>query len=331
MAGRRIYLEVIKGGVVIETLTLIAEADVKQELEQASPLLKEFLIGRDADLCDLPFLHGSISRKHATLFCEIVNQSGQPFLSFIKIKDLNSSNGSFVNKRKVSGLQPLNPGDVLRFGESTRLYHVVSDFQPVPKGINVEQTLQQAGYAPEKNQEAPRKVAELSAKEKKLRAKLEAKKSKIAKIETECQRIEAKESAQGELTEGQANQLQKNRERLEELKEEVEQLSEELELEGERRAEGLERKHTAENSRKRKFRAKNDDEDEFYDRTIAAKKTQPAGSGGGADVVETEQTLSVKVAAKEAEVAGLLEQKKTLMSQLEQDTDAAVDELDKVG
>ena len=251
MAGRRVLLEVIKGGVVIETVTLIAEADLGNNVDPAGwPLVKEFVVGRDAETCDLAFLHGSISRKHAVLKCEVQREGKYIWVGSIQLKDMNSANGSFVNKRKLSGgvATALQPGDVIRFGESTRLYHVVCDFPThAPQSINVERTLQDAGYAPQGSLDSKhkgnvtrgdKKVAPLSGREKKLQAKIEAKQDKIEKIEVECQRIEAKESAHGELTEGQEKQLQMNRERLEKLKEELEVLNDELELAGERRVEG---------------------------------------------------------------------------------------------
>lgn len=57
-----------------------------------------------------------ISRKHAQL---IRQESGYA------LEDLGSTNGSFVNDRRVVGLTPLHPGDVIDLGEAISLVYVV--------------------------------------------------------------------------------------------------------------------------------------------------------------------------------------------------------------
>ena len=56
---------------------------------------------------DLIVAHKSVSGKHAQISC----RSGRHF-----IKDLASTNGTFINGRRIEGTQPLNPGDEIRFG-----------------------------------------------------------------------------------------------------------------------------------------------------------------------------------------------------------------------
>ena len=57
-----------------------------------------------------------ISRKHAQL---IRQESGYA------LEDLGSTNGSFVNDRRVVGLTPLHHGDVIDLGEAISLVYVV--------------------------------------------------------------------------------------------------------------------------------------------------------------------------------------------------------------
>src|SRR5215208_1330812 len=52
-----------------------------------------------------------ISRVHARVYHD---PSGQ-----LMVEDLGSTNGTFVNGNRVSGAQPLRPGDQLRVGQTT--------------------------------------------------------------------------------------------------------------------------------------------------------------------------------------------------------------------
>lgn len=102
-----IYLEVIKGGVVVDTLPL-PRTDGRSYV----------VAGRMKTVCDLPLAHPSISRVHAALQFD---DKGALFLF-----DARSTHGCFVNKKRVVAEQfvRLHIGDVLVFGESTRLYAV---------------------------------------------------------------------------------------------------------------------------------------------------------------------------------------------------------------
>lgn len=63
-----------------------------------------------------------ISRKHARL----VRQG-----SDYAIEDLGSTNGTFVNTRRIVGLASLHDGDIIEFGESIRLLYEAESTLPV--------------------------------------------------------------------------------------------------------------------------------------------------------------------------------------------------------
>jgi len=65
------------------------------------------LIGRESGLA-VTLSSNGVSRQHA----EITKQDGR-----LLIRDLGSTNGTFVNHEKVTESRPLNPGDVVRFAD----------------------------------------------------------------------------------------------------------------------------------------------------------------------------------------------------------------------
>ena len=71
----------------------------------------EMIIGRDSG-CDLVFTLQAISRRHARLFF----QNGEYF-----IEDLGSSNGTFVNRQRLSAPHQLHDGDQLHLGNAVTL------------------------------------------------------------------------------------------------------------------------------------------------------------------------------------------------------------------
>ncbi len=65
-------------------------------------------IGRGSG-CDIYLQDSQASRQHA----EVYEQGGQ-----IYIRDLGSTNGTFVNNQRITAPQPLQPGDQIRIGDS---------------------------------------------------------------------------------------------------------------------------------------------------------------------------------------------------------------------
>jgi predicted component of type VI protein secretion system len=57
--------------------------------------------------CEITLKSSQVSRKH----CQIFEHEGG-----LKVKDLGSSNGTFVNNQQIDGPHPLNPGDILAVG-----------------------------------------------------------------------------------------------------------------------------------------------------------------------------------------------------------------------
>jgi len=66
-------------------------------------------LGRHDD-CLIRIKSSQVSRRH----CEILEVGGK-----LTVRDLGSSNGTFVNGRRVLGQQPLKPGDELTVGAVT--------------------------------------------------------------------------------------------------------------------------------------------------------------------------------------------------------------------
>lgn len=64
-------------------------------------------IGR-VDDNTFPIPEGSVSSHH----CEILLRSGD-----VIVRDLNSTNGTFINGQQISGEAPLKPGQILRLGQ----------------------------------------------------------------------------------------------------------------------------------------------------------------------------------------------------------------------
>ncbi len=59
-----------------------------------------------------------VSRRHA----RFIRKSAGPFASFA-IEDLSSSNGTFINEDRLTGIQVLDDGDVIEFGETVMLLY----------------------------------------------------------------------------------------------------------------------------------------------------------------------------------------------------------------
>jgi predicted component of type VI protein secretion system len=78
----------------------------------------DFTIGRDANNV-VTINDAEISRKHAKM-----ELRGSSYV----IQDLGSTNGTFVNGNRITGMQVLNPNDIVSFGENIVLmYESVAD------------------------------------------------------------------------------------------------------------------------------------------------------------------------------------------------------------
>lgn len=81
------------------------------------PIREEATIGRSRE-CDSVLVDPSVSRKHALLR----QQEGS-----WRVRDLNSTNGTYVNGWRVIGEVEVRPGDEVSFGEAT--YRLVSSLR----------------------------------------------------------------------------------------------------------------------------------------------------------------------------------------------------------
>lgn len=86
------------------------------ELNKAS-----LTVGRDA-ACDVHIDNAAVSKKH----CEFVNKEGK-FL----VRDLGSSNGTFVGSEKLTGDHILKDGEEVVIGSYSLKYENAADREPV--------------------------------------------------------------------------------------------------------------------------------------------------------------------------------------------------------
>ncbi|MBN2443796.1 MAG: FHA domain-containing protein [Spirochaetales bacterium] len=95
------------------------EAEQGSEGRYSIPIDKDpFLIGRRQD-CHLILTGKDVSRIHAKIF-----SSG----SFLFIRDLNSTNGTFINTKKIRIDTKLKPGDTIQFGSiEFKIRQIVED------------------------------------------------------------------------------------------------------------------------------------------------------------------------------------------------------------
>lgn len=78
----------------------------------------EITVGRDS-VNSIAINDAEVSRKHAKL-----ELRGTSYV----IQDIGSTNGTFVNESRITGIQVLNPGDIVSFGENiTLMYEAVMD------------------------------------------------------------------------------------------------------------------------------------------------------------------------------------------------------------
>jgi predicted component of type VI protein secretion system len=97
-------------------LTLVEAAPVDGPTGRSVALAGELTIGRRA-ACEIALRDDSVSGRHARLR----RRSGQ-----WEVEDLGSTNGTFVNGRRVDGPQPLRPGDVIGVGTASWRFEVAA-------------------------------------------------------------------------------------------------------------------------------------------------------------------------------------------------------------
>ncbi|MBX3389904.1 MAG: FHA domain-containing protein [Phycisphaeraceae bacterium] len=111
----------------METSLILVNRDGTQ---REIPLKKaRFIVGRQAD-CQIRLPDPGVSRQH----CEIQIDAAKPI-----IKDLGSSNGTYVNRRRVSQTE-LAAGDTLSIGPFVFVFRVDGE----PSNIDVEEVLEDA-------------------------------------------------------------------------------------------------------------------------------------------------------------------------------------------
>ncbi|KAI3414516.1 FHA domain-containing protein [Psidium guajava] len=295
------------------------------------------MFGR-VDLCDFVLEHPTVSRFHAVLQ---FNGEGDSY-----IFDIGSTHGTFVNKDQVKKkvYVDLHVGDVIRFGQSSRLYifQGPSNLMPPEAEIKViknakmreemqdrEASLRRAREeacladgiswgmgedAVEEEEDDTEEVTwqtykgELTEKQEKTREKVLKRTQKIAHMKKEIDAIRAKDIAQGGLTQGQQTQIARNEQRITQILEELESLEETLN-DSIRESLGA---RTGKLSLSRNKGTTEDeeeylsDDDEFYDRS---KKKANVPKTGQSPVVETADTLLDKRDAIKKQI----EEKKELL------------------
>src|SRR4051812_11337004 len=80
-------------------------------------------VGRQDD-CQLRIKSSQVSRKH----CEIFEKKG-----LLMVKDLGSSNGTFVNGKRIQEQRVLEPGDELTIGQVKLKVAKLGEAPPPPK------------------------------------------------------------------------------------------------------------------------------------------------------------------------------------------------------
>ncbi|CAH9139197.1 unnamed protein product [Cuscuta epithymum] len=318
------YLEVLKEGSIIDQL------DVNKK--------GAYMFGR-VDLCDFVLEHPTISRFHAVLQFK---GSGDAYLY-----DLGSTHGTFINKNQVKkrAYMELHVGDVIRFGQSSRLYvfQGPNDLMPPESDLksirrakiragmqDMEESLMRAKLeasladgvswgmredAIELDEDEIEEITwqtykgQLTEKQEKTRDKVIKRLEKIAHMKKEIDAIRAKDIAQGGLTQGQQTQIARNEQRISQIMEELENLEETL---NESIRESLGARAGRVSLGKKKGVDEEEeyvsDDDEFYDRT---KKSAKKKSGENQSI-ETADSLLDK---KDALVSEMEEKRKLLLSE----------------
>lgn len=289
-------VEVLKGGQVLQRVGCCSKAF--------------YTFGR-LPTSDFVLDHPSSSRLHCVLQ---FRQDGASFLF-----DNNSTHGSFVNKRRLKPKvhAPLRVGDVVRFGQSSRLYVFGGPAELMPQESNrapltpaARSTAGRQGSTAgpgrrgeEEEEEAVGwrdllRAGKLTGKQEAAAERILKKENLERNVRSEMERIAAKRATQT-LTAGQEAQLAKCHERCERLAEEIEMAARQLESsiagpssagagggEGRRRRRGDGDDADA---------GERDEDDDFYDRTAGSSKRRRGGHGGGGPQVESFDSLRRKM------------------------------------
>ncbi len=87
----------------------------------------KMVIGRMVN-CDIVINDTSASRRHAEIFYDLMT-------GMVTINDLNSSNGTYVNRQRIARLSRLQNGDVIRIGQTVMYLTRITDTPTDRKGI----------------------------------------------------------------------------------------------------------------------------------------------------------------------------------------------------
>ncbi|GJN00036.1 hypothetical protein PR202_ga17185 [Eleusine coracana subsp. coracana] len=246
--------------------------------------------------------------------------------------DLGSTHGSFINKTQIKKklYTEIHVGDVIRFGQSSRLYifQGPSELMPPEKdmqklrdakihqdSLDREASLLRAktqaalsegiswGMAEDAIEDATEDEADevtwqtykgqLTERQEKTRNKILKRMEKIGNMKKEIDAIRVKDISQGGLTQGQQTQIARNEQRISQIMEELDNLEETLN-DSIRESLGARSGKAKRSSHKTIFEEEEDvlsDDDEFYDRT---KKKSSSQKFGEQKSVETADSLLEK-------------------------------------
>ncbi|KAK1605753.1 hypothetical protein QYE76_029426 [Lolium multiflorum] len=330
--GHPFFLEVIKSGQSFEKL------DVSKK--------GAYMFGR-VDLCDFVLDHPTISRFHAVLQ---FRNDGEVFLY-----DLGSTHGSSINKTQIKKklYTKIHVGDIIRFGQSSRLYlfQGPSELMPPEKDMQkrrdakIRQDMldREASLARAKTQaalaegiswgmseDAPEELGEdeadeitwqtytgqLTERQQKTRGKIIKRMEKVANMKKEIDAIRVKDISQGGLTQGQQTQIARNEQRISQIMEELENLEETLN-DSIQESLGARTGKPKRGSHKASLEEEEviSDDDDFFDRT---KKKPSNQQSNGQQSVETADSLLEKKDIITNDIEGkkkLLEEEKNKLAQ----------------
>ncbi|KAF3644366.1 putative protein GAST1-like [Capsicum annuum] len=317
------YLEVLKDGSIIDKF------DVHKK--------GAYMFGR-VDLCDFVLEHPTISRFHAVLQFK---GNGSSY-----VYDLGSTHGTFVNKNEVKKrvFVELHVGDVLRFGQSSRLYIFQGPTDLMPPEADLKRVRQakiqeemhdmeasllrakleasradgiswgMSDDAIEENEDEVDEITwqtykgQLTEKQEKTREKVLKRLEKIAHMKKEIDAIRAKDISQGGLTQGQQTQIARNEQRTSQIMEELENLEETLN-DSIRESLGARAGRTSRGKKKEPEEEEfSSEEDEFYDRTQKPSKRKT----GENQSIETADSLLDK---KDAIIREMEDKRKSFLDE----------------